>query len=289
MKEVQGLVNRIIPFSSVDGPGNRLVIFLQGCNLLCLNCHNPQTIGICNYCGLCVTHCPRQVLQISGTQDSLWINHDQGRCLNCDLCLQICPVSSDPRSTWMGTDEVLEVIRPVAVFLSGITISGGEATQQMGFVRELFSKLKNDPDLAFLSRFLDSNGMAPISLWKTVLDLVDGVMIDLKALDSQVHRELTGQDNQRVLSSIRFLNTHGKLFEVRLLIIPEFTSSLEQITETAKYLAQINPEMRIKLIGFRHHGVRPSQLVDLPEIGIALLEEMKNIFLGYGFTQIILS
>ena len=289
MKEIQGLVNRIIPFSSVDGPGNRLVIFLQGCNLACLNCHNPQTMGVCNYCGLCVAKCPSQALQIFGDRDSFWINYDQVHCLNCDLCLLICPVSSDPRSTWMEIDEVLEMIRPVAGFLSGITISGGEATEQMEFVRELFSALKSDPKLAVLSRFLDSNGIVPISLWKTVLDVIDGVMIDLKALDSQVHRELTGQDNQRVLASIPFLNAHGKLFEVRLLIIPEFTSSLEQIRKTAKYLARINPAMRIKLIGFRHQGIRPSRLVDLPEADISLLEEMKNIFLGYGFTQIYLN
>lgn len=45
---VKGLVNKIIPFSSVDGPGNRTVVFLQGCNFNCLYCHNPETINICN-------------------------------------------------------------------------------------------------------------------------------------------------------------------------------------------------------------------------------------------------
>lgn len=289
MKTVQGLVNRIIPFSSVDGPGNRLVIFLQGCNLNCLNCHNPQTIGVCNYCGLCVAQCPSQALSIFGDVGSFWMNYDQEHCLKCDLCLRICPASSDPRSTWMEIDEVIRVIRPVASFLSGITVSGGEATEQIDFVRGLFSVLKNDPELAFLSRFIDSNGMAEISLWKTVLHVVDGVIIDLKAFDTQVHRKLTGQDNHRVLASIPFLNTQGKLFEVRLLIIPEFNSSLEKITETAKFLARINSQIRIKLIAFRKHGIRQSPLSDLAEADIALLEEIKIVFEQYGFSEIILS
>ena len=52
------LVNRIIPFSSVDGPGNRTVFFLQGCNFNCGYCHNPETIHVCNNCGACVSACP---------------------------------------------------------------------------------------------------------------------------------------------------------------------------------------------------------------------------------------
>ena len=43
---LKGYVNKIIPFSAVDGPGNRMAIFFQGCNLNCLYCHNPETIPI---------------------------------------------------------------------------------------------------------------------------------------------------------------------------------------------------------------------------------------------------
>ncbi|WP_257979896.1 4Fe-4S cluster-binding domain-containing protein, partial [Aeromonas salmonicida] len=55
-------VSRWLPFSCVDGPGNRLVLFLQGCNFRCPGCHNPHTMGLCDHCGDCVATCPSGAL-----------------------------------------------------------------------------------------------------------------------------------------------------------------------------------------------------------------------------------
>ena len=55
-------VNKIIPFSAVDGFGNRTAIFLQGCNQNCIYCHNPETIHHCAACGACVKACPAGAL-----------------------------------------------------------------------------------------------------------------------------------------------------------------------------------------------------------------------------------
>lgn len=59
------LVNKIIPFSCIDGPGNRTSIFFQGCNLKCTYCHNPETINKCVNCGKCVTVCPVNALDMN--------------------------------------------------------------------------------------------------------------------------------------------------------------------------------------------------------------------------------
>lgn len=55
-------VNKILPYSMVDGPGSRAVVFLQGCNISCAYCHNPETQRLCTGCGLCVAQCPVQAL-----------------------------------------------------------------------------------------------------------------------------------------------------------------------------------------------------------------------------------
>ena len=173
MKAPPGQIADVVRFSWVDGPGNRFVVFLQGCNLNCLACHNPHTIP-------CQT----------------------------------------PRARGVEVADLVEEIRPLAPFLGGVTVSGGEATLQAPFVRAFFAALAADPQLRTLTRFIDSNGVADAAVWQSLLPVTDGVMLDLKAFDPAMHRYLTGSDNAPVLDSIRDIAATGKLYEVRLLLVP---------------------------------------------------------------------
>lgn len=85
-------------------------------------------------------------------------------------------------------------------------------------------------------------------------------MIDLKAWNNTTHRWLTGRDNDRVLASIKWLNQHQKLYEVRLLQIPEITDYEQYIDDVAAYLITLNKSARIKLNAFQHHGVTGESL-----------------------------
>lgn len=207
---MKGFVADTIAFSNVDGLGNRFVVFLQGCNFVCVACHNPQTIPAA-----------------TGEHFAIEI------------------------------DALLASIRRAAPFLSGVTVSGGEATQQTPFVHALFSAIKTDPDLSHLTCFVDSNGACDPETWTSLSSVMDGAMIDLKCLDPRIHQQMTGQTNDDVRASIEQLQRLGLLYEVRLLILAGVNDDPDLIDRTGQWLATIDPTMRVKVIGFRSHGARP--------------------------------
>ncbi|MDF2154638.1 YjjW family glycine radical enzyme activase [Vibrio sp. CAU 1672] len=245
-------VSRILPFSCVDGPGNRLVIFLQGCNYQCLSCHNPHTINHCNHCGDCVGECPAGALELNESNNVVWLKEV---CTHCDHCIDVCQHQSNPKIADYSVNAVLDLIREQRFFISGVTLSGGEATLQLPFVIELFKAIKADPQLCELTCFIDSNGSLSAAGWDKLIPYCDGAMIDLKAWQEETHQWLVGRGNHRVFQSISRLAQEGKLYEVRLLHIPGISDLEAEIAQVGHYLEQLPGEVRIRLNAFQHHGV----------------------------------
>ena len=243
-------VSKLIPFSCVDGPGSRLALFLQGCNLRCKNCHNPWTMGRCNDCGECVPHCPHEALSLSAGK--VWWQSDM--CQQCDTCLQMCPRQATPMAQTLHVDEVLQHIRKAALFIEGITVSGGEATTQLPFIVALFTAIKTDLQLQHLTCLVDSNGMLSETGWQKLLPVCDGAMLDLKAWSGERHRQLTGRDNTVIKRSIVFLAERGKLAELRLLTIPGQEDYLQHIDALAAFITQLG-RVAVRLNAFHAHGV----------------------------------
>ena len=165
----------------------------------------------------------------------------------------------------MSMPEVLAEIRSAMPYISGITVSGGEATVQFEFVVELFKEIKKRPEFAQLTTFIDSNGNAPKEVWDALTPYTDSVMLDLKALDEESHIALTGSSNAAVLESIKYLDSIAKLYEVRLLLVPGHNDSDEILIRTAVWLKGINPAMKIKINAYKSHGVRAAAR-DWPEV-----------------------
>ncbi len=248
-----GLVTGFLEFSAVDGPGNRFVVFTQGCNFDCLACHNPYTINPCIDCRECVDACPSGALGVDAAGKVVW---DAVACGGSETCIAVCPYDSTPKARTLAVAEVLERIRRAEPFLSGVTVSGGEATQQAAFVRALFTAVR--AEFPRLTCFVDSNGDTDPADWDLLDPVLDAAMIDLKCFDDRIHRQLTHASNTRVLDSVRLLAARGKLHEVRLLVVAGLNDADELLAATGAWLAAVDPRMRVKVIGYRAHGVRPS-------------------------------
>jgi YjjW family glycine radical enzyme activase len=277
-----GLLSDVVPFSTVDGPGNRFVAFLQGCDFDCLACHNPHTIRVCTDCGVCLDACASGALSIEGGR----VRWDAARCGGGDACVAACPNDSTPKARPFAVAEVVEMIRGPAPYLSGVTVSGGEATLQAPFVRALFAALQRDERLGRLSRFVDSHGAVPDSVWDELDPTMDAAMVDLKAFDDDVHRRLTGRPVDLVLRSIERLAARGKLHEVRLLMLPGQNDGTAALDRTGAWLRGVDPGMRVQVTGFRRHGVRPAARA-LPEPSPEQMAGYAEVLRGAGLREIV--
>ncbi|WP_425449834.1 YjjW family glycine radical enzyme activase [Dethiothermospora halolimnae] len=248
----KGLVNKIVPFSSVDGPGNRTAIFLQGCNFNCLYCHNPETINLCENCGLCVKECPYNAL----TVDNNKVKWNKNTCKECGKCIDICPRDSSPKIKEMSVEEVVEEIEKNKLFISGITVSGGECTLQSHFLIELFKEVKK----MGLTTFIDTNGTVSLYENDKLMKVTDMVMVDMKSFDVGEHKKLTGKSNKIVIDNIRYLADIGKLYEIRTVIVPEVLDNYNNVDNISKLLASLDSEIRYKLIKYRPVGVRKDMI-----------------------------
>lgn len=274
---MKALINKIIPFSSVDGPGNRTAVFLQGCNINCLYCHNPETINICNDCGACVSRCPVSALEIKENK-VLWKNE---KCLNCDKCIEICPNDATPRVKEYEVNELLDEILKCKHFITGITFSGGECTLQSEFIIETAKKLKKHG----LTTFVDTNGLLDFTLYADLIEAIDMFMLDIKAWNKVEHVKLTSEENETIIKNLKFLIREKKLFEVRTVVVPNLLSNEKTVAEVSKLIADL--DIRYKLIKYRSKGAR-KELITEESPDDKYMQKLKELAKSNGVKNIVI-
>ena len=227
-----GLVLDILKFAIHDGPGIRTTVFLKGCPLDCLWCHNPESKdgrteisflpARCVGCGACVAACPRGCHRLA---DGLHV-YDRTACARCGACAAGCyarAIEQVGRVREVG--EVLaEVLRDRPFYETsggGMTVSGGEPLAQFGFTRELLARAKAEG----LHTALDTCGFAPQARYAELLPLVDLFLYDIKTTDPARHRELTGQPLDLIHANLRFLSGSGARLFLRCPLVPGINDS----------------------------------------------------------------
>ena len=272
-------------FSVHDGPGIRTTVFLKGCPLRCVWCHNPESWRSspeilfspekCSRCGTCVMVCPERCrTPIPGEAPGF----DRSRCTACGRCadrclsgaLELCGVRRLP-------EEVLREVLKDRIFYEnsggGLTLSGGEPMFSLDFTRELLELARRNG----IHVCMETCGFAPPEQFREILPMVDLFLFDIKSVLPEKHRRFTGRENGRILENLRLLNRAGAELILRCPIVPGWNDSepeLLGLAALAEELGQVraveveayhplgvSKAHRLGLEGFRETAFAPPELV----------------------------
>lgn len=273
-------VNNIIPFSLVDGPGARCSIFVQGCNIHCAYCHNPETQRLCVGCGACVRACPAHALTIHAGA----VEWDESLCCSCDTCIGTCAHHSSPRIKYLTAEDVFSEVRGYMPFIRGITTSGGECMLYPEFLRELFGLCRS----VGLGCLIDSNGTVDFADHEELLSLSDGVMLDVKCWDDAWFRRLTGTDGVVVRRNLARLSEAGKLTEARVIVTEGWNDPEDAVRGIAKTVGGRVGRTRLRLMRFRPFGVR-GPMATAPSPSDERMDAIEREAHELGFGEVVVS
>ena len=125
---------------------------------------------------------------------------------------------------------------------------------QPEFLTELFRLAKKDG----LGTLIDSNGMVPFENYPELMEVADGVMLDIKAFEAEEHKKVTGYTNEMVLQNAIYLAKTSKLYEVRAVIVPDLYDTAKKCAGDRRFSGTLpeNHDIRVKIIAYRPMGVR---------------------------------
>ena len=205
-----GRIHSFESFGTVDGPGIRFVVFLQGCPLRCQYCHNPDT----------------------------WALGGQEYSVN-DVVQRVLKYKN-----YFGTN-------------GGITVSGGEPLMQMDFVIELFTALKAKG----IHTCVDTSGITfnassqeSVEKHEKLLAVTDLVLLDIKHIDDEACKALTGQSNAHTLAFAKFLSDKNQPIWIRQVLVPNLTDNEESLKRTRAFIDSLQSVEKVEVLPYHTLG-----------------------------------
>ena len=213
MAESKGIVHSLESFGSVDGPGVRCVVFMQGCKMRCKYCHNPETWSFDG-----VAHTPQELFE------KVW-----------------------KYRTYWGKD----------LKSGGVTVSGGEPLLQIEFVTEFLKILKQHN----VHTAIDTAGQ-PFSMEKDFLDKFDELLkytdlflLDLKELDNDKHKTLTGFGNENILQMAKYLSEKKVSMWIRHVLVPTLTDGESELEELRSFIDTLDTVEKVEVLPYHTLGI----------------------------------
>ncbi|MGL4520995.1 MAG: pyruvate formate-lyase-activating protein [Bacilli bacterium] len=209
---VKGLVHSTESCGTVDGPGIRFIVFLQGCLLRCQYCHNADTWKM-----------------NSGKE--------------------------------MSADQIIAEVESYLPFIQssggGITVSGGEPLLQIDFLIELFKKCKEKNIHTCLDTSAGCVDFSEAYLEKVdiLLSYTDLILLDLKHIDDDVHKKLTGRSNVHILKFANYLSEKHVPIWVRYVLVPTVTDDESHLKQMGQFIASLKNVEKIEVLAYHQLGV----------------------------------
>lgn len=242
---MKGKIHSIETLGTVDGPGIRFVVFMQGCNLRCLYCHNPDT----------------------------WQTS--------------CGEEKD-------TDEILKQILKYKNYLKngGVTVSGGEPLLQIDFVLELFKKLKENEIHTCLDtsgNLFDTENQNFMEKIEKLIKVTDLFLLDIKQINPEKHKKLTGKSNENILKFVKYLNDNNKFVWIRYVLVPSITDDEEDILKTKSFLSEFRNIQKVEILPYHNMGKEKYDKLEiefsLKDIPIPTEEQLKKAKKLFGLKE----
>ncbi len=206
MEELKARIHSFESFGTVDGPGIRFVVFMQGCSLKCKYCHNRDTWDLCG-----------------GTMYSI-------------------------------SDVLTKIEKYKNYFIpsgGGVTISGGEPLLQLGFVTELVAKLKKEG----IHTAIDTSGnFALTEDIKKLIDLTDLFLLDIKCINDEICKDLTGVSNKQELAFAKYLSDIQKDIWIRQVLVPGITDKAEDLHKLKEFISSLSSVKKVEVLPYHSMG-----------------------------------
>jgi len=258
----KGIVFEIERFAIEDGPGIRTLVFLKGCPLSCIWCSNPESqdpdpeIGYfknnCIGCGKCADVCPQKAIACV-KDEGLLIDRD--KCDRCGLCTEVCVANSKVLiGKPMTAEEIIAEVKKDSIFYQhssgGITVSGGEPTFQGDFLVELLAKCHDQG----LNTAIETCGHTSWENLEKIARHTDLIFYDLKHMDPEAHKRLTGVSNELILKNLENLVQLDNEVIVRLPLIPGYNDSQDNIEKTMDFVKGLGSTPKLEILPYHRLG-----------------------------------